>query len=308
MLAPEPAQRRSRRPLLTLLVLAAAVLQGACSRHAVVPVIDDGPGREVDPGSIADAVPRDEPLAKYGNMESYVVNGVRYYTLKSARGFREQGIASWYGSKFHGRRTSSGEPYDMYQMTAAHKQLPLPTYVEVRNLENGRTATLKVNDRGPFHDNRIIDLSYAAALKLGVAQKGTAFVEVRALNGRERSRAGAAAPVAAPVAVAPAPVPTPPPAVSAPPVAAAPAALPAAAPAGTLYIQVGAFQDRTNAERLREQVAGAVPDGVIIREFEAQGRVYYRVQIGPVASVERADAVVAALEQLGLRQHRFISN
>ena len=142
----------------------------------------DGPGRTLSPNNIKDAVPRKEPRSKYGNPESYVVMGKRYYTLKTARGYSERGVASWYGKKFHGRKTSSGEIYDMYKMTAAHKGLPLPTYVQVRNLDNGRTAVVKVNDRGPFHDNRIIDLSYAAALKLDVADKGTAFVEVRALD------------------------------------------------------------------------------------------------------------------------------
>ena len=119
-------------------------------------------------------MPRQETRSKYGNPESYVVLGQRYYTLKTAQGFSERGVASWYGKKFHGRKTSSGEIYDMYKMTAAHKGLPLPTYVQVRNLDNGRTAVVKVNDRGPFHDNRIIDLSYAAALICKSARSSSA--------------------------------------------------------------------------------------------------------------------------------------
>ena len=116
----------------------------------------------------SDAKPKSEPLSKRGNMPSYEVFGKRYYTMKSAKGYVERGIASWYGSKFHGRKTSNGETYDMHAMTAAHTRLPLPTYVRVTNLENGRSTVVRVNDRGPFKKNRIIDLSYAAATKLGM--------------------------------------------------------------------------------------------------------------------------------------------
>jgi rare lipoprotein A len=228
---------------------------------------------------------RSEPLSKYGNPESYVVNGKRYYTLRSARGFTERGVASWYGNPFHGRRTSSGEIYDMYRMTAAHKQLPLPTYVEVRNLDNGRTATLRVNDRGPFHDNRVIDLSYAAALKLGVVQHGTAFVEVRAVQAAEL-------PGTAPL----------------PPSAGA-----ATHPAGPgqargQFIQIGAFAERANAERLRTRVAAVVREEVGIRPFASNGRTLYRVQLGPLRNVAAADDAVTALRGIGVHDHRFTSN
>ena len=145
------------------------------------------PTREVTPDDtgIADAVPRVEPKAKLGNMDSYVVFGHRYRTKESSRGHVERGIASWYGKQFHGRKTSSGERYDMHQMTAAHKTLPLPSYVLVTNLDNGRQAIVKVNDRGPFHGDRVIDLSYAAATKLDVVRKGTARVEVRSIDPRD---------------------------------------------------------------------------------------------------------------------------
>jgi rare lipoprotein A len=135
-----------------------------------------------DLSNIPDAVPQVEPKSPYGNPESYVVFGRRYHTLDSSKGYVARGLASWYGPKFDGRRTSSGEPYDMYAMTAAHKTLPLPTYARVTNMENGRSAIVKVNDRGPFYGDRIIDLSYAAASKLGVVDNGTAMVEVRAIN------------------------------------------------------------------------------------------------------------------------------
>ena len=130
-----------------------------------------------------DPIPTKEPLSRYGNPTEYYVDGHTYEVMKSSTGYKTQGIASWYGTKFHKQRTSSGEPYDMYVMTAAHKTLPLPTYVKVKNLENGRTAVVKVNDRGPFHADRVIDLSYAAALKLGVFPKGTAHVEIETMMG-----------------------------------------------------------------------------------------------------------------------------
>jgi len=136
------------------------------------------------PGSVdvPDAVPVHEPLSRYGNPPSYDVDGVTYHVLETSEGYEAEGIASWYGEEFQGRRTSSGEPYDMYGMTAAHRTLPIPTYVEVTNLENSRTVVVRVNDRGPFHPDRLIDLSYAAARKLGIVGAGTARVRVRALE------------------------------------------------------------------------------------------------------------------------------
>lgn len=126
--------------------------------------------------------PQNLPLSRYGNRASYNVEGKDYDVLLSAKGYKSRGVASWYGTKFHKRLTSSGDPYDMYQLTAAHRTLPLPTYVRVKNLDNGRTAIVKVNDRGPFRKDRILDLSYAAAQKLGVFAKGTAHVEVEAIS------------------------------------------------------------------------------------------------------------------------------
>jgi len=136
----------------------------ACS----TPVTDSGPSGYVDVSGIPDAIPRNEPLSRGGNQASYEVFGKRYYVLNSAEGFTERGVASWYGNKFHGNQTSNGEIYDMYAMTAAHKRLPLPSYVRVTNLKNQRSVVVRVNDRGPFHKGRIIDLSYVAAKKLGI--------------------------------------------------------------------------------------------------------------------------------------------
>lgn len=142
----------------------------------------DGPPPGPPPVAFEEVIPQDEPLSRYGNPAYYYVKGKKYNVLTSSEGYAKQGIASWYGTRFHKERTSSGEVYDMYALTAAHKTLPLPTYVRVKNLENGREAIVKVNDRGPFYDDRIIDLSYGAATKLGLLPKGTASVEIEALG------------------------------------------------------------------------------------------------------------------------------
>ena len=144
----------------------------------------DGPSlSSIRAEDVKDAQPRPEPRSRYGNHSPYEVFGKKYYVLDSAAGYRQRGTASWYGSKFHGRRTSSGEPYDMHLATAAHKTLPLPTYAEVTNLDNGRKVIVKINDRGPFKDDRLIDLSYGAALRLDMIGTGTARVEVRVIDG-----------------------------------------------------------------------------------------------------------------------------
>lgn len=168
-----------------ILVLA---LLSACAGDKQKEAADGPSGRQMKAADVKDAVPRNEPLARYGNHSPYTVLGKTYTVLPSSKGYRERGMASWYGSKFHGRRTSSGEVYDMHLATAAHKSLPLPTYVEVTNLDNGRKMIVKVNDRGPFHDGRIIDLSYAAAIKLGVDKTGTARIDVRAIDVRNSKR------------------------------------------------------------------------------------------------------------------------
>ncbi len=234
----------------------------------------DGAGQPItNLASIADAVPKVEPRSRYGNPESYVVFGERYSVMESAAGFSERGIASWYGTKFHGRRTSSGEPYDMYAMTAAHKHLPLPSYVEVTNLENGRKIVVKVNDRGPFAHNRIIDLSYAAATKLGMVDTGTAPVEIRVIP----------PPGASPTAVT----------ASLEPGSAAPADVEARV---RYFIQVGAFGERHNAERSvrRMEAAGlSVPAGL------TESKRLHRVRVGPVDDVARVDELTRRLSAIG---------
>ncbi len=167
-----------------LLALAGVGIICACGGSPVIK--DSSPSHvPIDPWSVAEPVPRPEPRSRYGNPASYEVFGKRYHVLDTAAGYREKGRASWYGTKFHGRRTSSGEPYDMFALTAAHKTLPLPSYVRVTNLDNGANLIVRVNDRGPFHPGRIIDLSYTAAVRLGVFAAGSAPVEVVALNGPE---------------------------------------------------------------------------------------------------------------------------
>jgi rare lipoprotein A len=134
------------------------------------------------PRTFKKIIPKSEPISRYGNPSAYQVDGHTYEVMPTATGYRARGLASWYGTKFHKKKTSSGENYDVYALTAAHKTLPLPTYVKIRNLSNGKQAIVKVNDRGPFHEGRIIDLSYGAAAKLGILPKGTAPVEIEALN------------------------------------------------------------------------------------------------------------------------------
>ncbi len=235
---------------------------------------DSAPRGGIDVSRIRNAVPRAEPRSRSGNPASYRVNGHTYHVLQNSYGYVERGIASWYGTKFHGRRTSSGERYDMYAMTAAHRVLPLPTYVQVTNLQNGRSVVVRVNDRGPFHDNRIIDLSYAAAAKLGILGTGTGLVEVRALDpGR----------------------PAPP-----PPRFASYASDP------IMYVQVGAFASRDNAERLRARLQGSIRQRIRIQTAYAGATPLFRVQVGPLANVDQADAVSLQLARMGIQEMQVV--
>jgi rare lipoprotein A len=168
-----------------VLVLLTGCLSAPPSRPVPTPgEPQDGPPSRVPPNlaDLPDPVPRLEPRSLRGNPASYTVYGKTYQLLQSAAGYYATGMASWYGRKFHGRLTSSGEPFDMFELTAAHRSLPIPTYVRVTNLDNGRSSVVRVNDRGPFHSDRIIDLSYAAAVKLGFEDRGTARVRVEVLE------------------------------------------------------------------------------------------------------------------------------
>jgi rare lipoprotein A len=238
---------------------------------------DNGPsGPPIDVSKLVEPVPKVEPPARYGNKQSYSVLGRSYQVMPDSHGYVERGIASWYGNKFHGYMTSSLEPYDMYAFSAAHKTLPLPTYARVTNLDNGKSVVVRINDRGPFHENRLIDLSYAAAVKIGVWPKGTGLVEVRAIDPKH-----------------PDSEPAPP-----------PRAVTAQSASSRIYLQLGAFGDRANAER----VAGAARrdgiDQVDIQSTGVNGRTVHRVRVGPLVDVAAADALTSRIEKLGFGEPR----
>lgn len=242
------------------------LLLQACSTTGTT--VKDGPPRRwVNVNQIPDATPRYEPKSRYGNPHSYVALGRRYFVMNSADAYDKRGIASWYGRKFHGQLTSSREPYNMFAMTAASPVLPIPSYVRVTNLENRRSVTVRVNDRGPFAANRIIDLSYAAATKLGYSRKGTALVEVRAINLRNPNA-------------------TPPTILTKNP---------------QLYLQVGAFSNYAHAEHLKQRLSAYTSKPIRIARAKSNHRTVYRVRIGPLIGVGESDALFNKLNQHGLR-------
>ena len=251
--------------------------------------------------SIPDAVPRAEPRGTRGNPPFYEVFGKRYYVMAKSDGWVERGTASWYGPGFHAASTSLGEPYDMYAMTAAHKTLPIPCYAEVTNLRNGRKIVVRINDRGPFVGDRIIDLSYTAAAKLDMLLAGTAPVEVRVLT-PGRDAAGSAMPPAVPVAPPPAPVATQPQVT----VVNAPAtSTPGAAP---MFIQAGVFADHENARRRVEVLLAAGVELASLDELPRTDRTLHRVRVGPFASVEEFDLAMKHLRELGIADARLLTN
>jgi rare lipoprotein A len=313
------------------LAAAIAVGLGGCvgTRHAPPPPSTGPPAPPpVPPPSqvetVPDAVPRYEPRSIYGNPPFYYVFGKRYFVLSSSADYVERGVASWYGPGFHKVLTSTRETYDMYGMSAAHKTLPLPCYVRVTNLQNGRSIVVRVNDRGPFVGNRIIDLSYTAAARLDMLRNGTAMVEVRTVG--PASPPGAMPPVPPAVPTATPPV-QPPPVVTAstqaaaprvseasplPPAASSPAAAPPGAPAiapapvtsapvAALFVQAGAFADPANAEHLAQKLRDGGYGKVFVRDDVIAGRRMYRVRIGPVPDVPNFDRIVAALDRAGVR-------
>jgi rare lipoprotein A len=201
----------------------------------------------------------------------YEVNGTRYQPIISANGFVEQGVASWYGSDFHGRKTSNGETYDMYAMTAAHKTLPMNVYLKVTNLDNGRSAVVRVNDRGPFVKNRIIDLSYSAAKDLGVVGPGTAPVRIEALGYRDEGQNGSAAPLYH---------------------------QPASYDVGTFMVQVGAFAVQENAYRLADKLKAQYGSSAVAEGW-VNGQKFYRVRVGLYGSMSLASDALEKIEANG---------
>lgn len=301
------------------ILLCTSLFAGCASKQPVEQVFDDAPPDPIDVSKIPNAVPRAEPLSRYGNMSSYVVYGKRYYTMPSSKGYKERGLASWYGTKFHGKRTSSGEPYDLYSMTAAHKSLPLPTYVEVTNLRNNRSIIVKVNDRGPFHPDRIIDLSYTAAAKLDILGYGTGLVEVRAIDTsgapdatdwptwpppatQSMTTAQAVKPVLSTTRAEPAAAPA-----QAAIIPDTPQQTAVAATGDTiLYLQVGAFQNQDNALRLQKEIREQVTDEVRIVETATASGIFYKVQVGPLNGTQEADRISRSLKPLGINDSRSI--
>ncbi len=265
--------------------LCLCLLLAACATR--VPVDEHATGGSAVPPALPDdPVPRPEPLSRYGNGPIYEVFGTPYEVLDSSYGYQERGVASWYGPKFHGKPTSSQEPYDMHQLTAAHKTLPLPTYVQVRNLSNNRSVVVRVNDRGPFVDNRIIDLSYAAARRLDMVRDGTSLVEVTAISFD-------APPDASPESGA---------------AASASATAPPPAARNEVYLQVGAFGERSNAERRFQLLLGEGIGKAFVFEESGLETPLYRVRIGPIEGVDHYDSLVARLTALGISESHLIAD
>ncbi len=251
-----------------LLCLIVPLLTGACTFG--VPIGERGQGQA---GSSTSA------RSNHGNPGSYVVYGKRYYVMDSAEGFVERGVASWYGRKFHGRRTSSGEVYNMHDMTAAHKTLPIPVYVHVRNLDNGRTAVVRVNDRGPFIEGRIIDLSYAAATRLGVDGPGTANVEISVVDRGQTQ----------PTSVV--------------------RAVPLATPESfdqPLYIQMGSFSSLNNADNLVRDLLALNESAAQVSPLQTEDGIFYRVRVGPLFDLDEANAILARLRGKGFDTSRIV--
>ena len=257
-----------KRALLALLLAGLA----ACAPTPVqTPEVSDGaPVRAIQPEDVPDAAPRPDPILAVGNKSPYQVNGETYEILDEFRDYKVEGIASWYGTKFHGQKTSNGEIYDLYAASAAHKTLPIPCYARVTNLENGRSVVVRVNDRGPFHSDRVIDLSYGAAVKLGYMEQGTARVRVEVLDiagidDRRGTLAGS-----------------------------------------YRYLQLGAYSSEARAQGLRDELAVLVASPVFVSPVESNGALLYRVRVGPVASGDELEGVQRTLTERGYQAGQLL--
>jgi rare lipoprotein A len=254
------------------LVLTGCSIAGRRAAPAPKPEPVPPPAANVD--STADAIPRREPRSAHGNPPFYKILGRRYVVLATADGYLERGVASWYGPTFHGESTSNGEKYDMYAMTAAHKTLPLPCYARVTNLRNGRSIVVRINDRGPFVANRLIDLSYTAASKLDMLREGTTLVEVKALTVQEPDDLTRSA----------------------------------EAPPPALYVQVGAFSDQGNAQRVLDRLhTGGLSSAFILSPPDGKPPLY-RVRLGPIGTVPEFDQLAARLRVLGYPDARLATD
>ena len=272
------------------------------SPPTAIPSGSNVPSPPPDVVAIPDAVPRAEPRGRRGNPPFYEVFGKRYYVMAESDGWVERGTASWYGPGFHAASTSLGERYDMYAMTAAHKTLPIPCYAEVTNLRNGRKVVVRINDRGPFVGDRIIDLSYTAAAKLDMLLAGTAPVEVRVIT---PGGPGSAAPPTLPAAPPPAVLPTA--AVMPPPPAPTVTVVNAPAGAAPMFIQAGVFSDHENARRRVESLLASGIELASLDEIPRTERTLHRVRVGPFASVEEFDLNMKRLRELGINDARLLT-
>jgi len=296
-IAARDARRRAK--LGALLLVAVALIAGcssapkssgpAGSRGGGGYYLDDGPGSNPPSNldAIPDAVPRAEPLVRAAN-RPYSVFGRDYTPMTALAPYKARGVASWYGRRYHGRRTSIGEVYDMYAMSAAHPTLPLPSYARVTNLANGRSVVVRVNDRGPFLNERLIDLSYAAAYRLDYIGRGSAMVEVELLV---PGQVASASTTAAPERARPDPAPG-----QAPPPAPAPAPLATEVDASGVYLQLGAFGSRENADLFRDRVAMQLTWLAAALRIESRDGLH-RVRAGPYSDRVEALAVSAHIRE-----------
>ena len=267
------------------LILLVTAIAGCSTPSRYSMDTDAAPDTELDVSELPDPIPVYEPKSRGGNKPSYEVWGKTYHVLPSAEGYKERGGASWYGAKFHGHKTSNGETYNMYEMSAAHKSLPLPTYAKVTNLDNGRSVIVRINDRGPFHEGRIIDLSYAAAKKLGYYSSGIAHVEVEAITVAPNSTHGAA----------PAPAATSNPVETAKPLA----------NGYGYYVQVGAFSTESAAQQLKQRVDAETKEGLFattaavsssnVKTASDAEKVFHRVRLGPFYDLRQAEQLLKQL-------------
>lgn len=224
---------------------------------------DGAPPMPIDPADVHDAVPHPDPILSVGNASPYTIDGVAYQVLDNYKNYRVRGIASWYGAKFHGHQTSNGEIYNLYLASAAHKTLPIPCYARVTNLGNGKSIIVRVNDRGPFHSDRVIDLSYGAAVKLGYMEVGTAQVEVEVLDvaGVDDRRGTIAG--------------------------------------DYRYLQLGAYSSETSALRLQDKLQELLAPQVFVSEVQSGESLLYRVRIGPMSGAGEIETVQEQLRMAG---------
>jgi len=261
-------RKKVRRPLL-LAGLWLGFLLTACTGPTETGFSDRAPP-SIDPSAVPDAVLRPDPITAAGNSSPYTVNGKSYVVMASAKGYRERGTASWYGLKFHGRPTANGERFSVYGATAAHRSLPIPSYVRVTNEDNGASMVLRINDRGPFHSERLIDLSYGAAVRLGFADQGTAAVLVEAIEvpGTADFRAGAGG--------------------------------------GHQNLQLGAFSNRSAADNLAQRARAVLAVPVTVEPVPDRQPALFRVRAGPFADPGSISGAQRELVEAGLPEGRAV--